>query len=143
MKKIIIVLLFSTIIFISGCGFLEETQNTINYATEATEYLNEMSTHAEEVQTYLNEGSVNAEDIEATLTELEGTVEEFNAIEVPAIAEGIHNDILANNEKLLDIINNVQENGELAIEELQNSEIYQTIESITNFMNQVEQLGFE
>lgn len=135
-------LILSTIIVLSGCGFLKETQNTINYATEATEYLNEMNTHAEDVQTLL-EDNVNAAELETTLSELERTVEEFNSIEVPTIAEGIHNDISANNEKLLDIINSVQENGEIAIEELQNSEIYQTIESITNFMDQVEQLGFE
>jgi hypothetical protein len=143
MKKVITVLIASTIIFISGCGFLEETQDTINYATETTEYLNEMSTFAEEVQNVLGEGNVNVAELETTLTDLEGTVEEFNTIEVPAIAEGIHNDILAKNEQLLDIVNQVQENGEIAIEEIENSQLYQTIESFTNLMDQVEQLGFE
>src|SRR5690606_31911401 len=142
-KKIIFILMLSTIVFISGCGILEETQNTLNYATEATEYVNEMSTYGEEVQSLLNETNVDIAEDETTLTELEVTVEVFNKIKVPAIAEGIHNDILANNEKLLDMINQVQENGEIAIDELKNSEIFQTIESITNFMNQIEQLGFE
>ncbi|WP_042149490.1 DUF6376 family protein, partial [Paucisalibacillus sp. EB02] len=143
MKRIIFLLLLTTVVFISGCGILEETQNSLNYATETTEYLNEMSTYGEEVQTLLNEGNVNIAEVETTLTELEETVEEFNKIEVPAIAEGIHTDILANNEKLLDVINQIQENGEIAIDELKNSEIFQTIDSITNFMNQIEQLGFE
>lgn len=143
MKKVITVLIVSSIIFISGCGFLEETQDTINYATETTEYLNEMSTFAEEVQNVLGEGNANVAELETTLTDLEGTVEEFNTIEVPAIAEGIHNDILAKNDQLLDIVNQVQENGEIAIEEIENSQFYQTIESFTNLMDQVEQLGFE
>lgn len=143
MKKLLTSLVLTLVMFLSGCGLLEETQNTFNYATEATEYLNELSTFAEDIQSYLNDGNVNVEELEYTMTELEGVVKEFNTIEVPAIAEGIHENISVQNEKLLQTIDSIQENGDIAIKELQNTEIYQTIESITNFMDQVEQLGFE
>jgi PBP1b-binding outer membrane lipoprotein LpoB len=141
MKKLVSMLIFTAVLFLSGCGFLEETQNTINYATETTEYLNELSTAAEEIQTSINEG--NTADLEGKLAEIEGTIQEFNSIEVPALAEGIHDDIAAQNEKLLETIDQVQANGEIALEELKNTEIVQTIESITSFMDQIEQLGFE
>ncbi|MFS0671791.1 DUF6376 family protein [Ornithinibacillus sp. 179-J 7C1 HS] len=141
MKKTISLLLFVTALFLSGCGFLEETQTTINYATETTEYLNELSTIAEDVQTSINEG--NVDELETLLTDLEGKIEEFNSLEVPVVAEGIHDDILANNEKLLDTIASIKANGEVAIDEIKNTEIIQTIESITNFMNKIEELGIE
>ncbi|MEN2767847.1 DUF6376 family protein [Ornithinibacillus xuwenensis] len=142
MKKTIRVFLVTTIIFLSGCALFEETQNTINYANEATEYFNKLSTFADETASLAN-GEVNTEALEEKLTSLEQTITEFNHIEVPELAEGIHQDILTNNEILLEKINNLQEDGQLAIEELQNAEIFQTIDSITSFMDQIEQLGLE
>ncbi|WP_053071829.1 DUF6376 family protein [Ornithinibacillus contaminans] len=143
MKKIIYIMMLIAILVLSGCSFLEETENTINYATETTEYLNTLSTFAEETSTLVNEGATSIEDIEGRLTELELTIEEFNTIEVPALADSLHQDIVTQNEKLLDTINSIQENGDVALDELRNTNLYQTIESITNFKNQIEQLGFE
>ncbi|GGA85163.1 DUF6376 family protein [Ornithinibacillus halotolerans] len=142
MKKIISIFLLSTILFLSGCGFLEETQNTINYATEATEYLNELSTFAEEIQSSFD-GNVNEQELENMLTDIEGMAEQFNTIEVPAIAESVHHNLVEKNEKLIQTIDHIQENGEVAIEEIKNTELFKTIDSITNLMNQIEQLGFE
>src|SRR5690554_3788410 len=109
MKKIAL-LIFSVVFLLSGCGLLEETQNTLNYATETTEYLNELSNFAAEVQNLSEGENINIDQLENTLSNLEQTVENFNTLEVPAIAEGIHEDILAKNEQLLDIIHNAQVN---------------------------------
>ncbi|WP_010093925.1 DUF6376 family protein [Ornithinibacillus scapharcae] len=140
MKKLALSI-FSVVLFLSGCGLLEETQNTLDYATEATDYLNELNTFAEEVQNLSEGENINIEQLESKLATLEQSIESFNTLEVPVIAEGIHEDILAKNEQLLNIIHNAQENGELVLDEIQNGELYQTIESFTNFMNQIEQLG--
>lgn len=140
MKKIAFLIL-SVVLILSGCGLLEETQNTLDYATEATDYLNELSTFAEEVQNLSEGENINLQQLDSKLAALEEKVVSFNTLEVPAIAEGIHENILAKNAQLLDIINNAQEDGELLLEELQNGELYQTIESFTNFMNQIDQLG--
>ena len=45
------------------------------------------------------------------------------------------------NEVLLDEINNVVENGHLALDKLQNSQILTTINDITSLINRIKNLG--
>ncbi|WP_087973466.1 DUF6376 family protein [Oceanobacillus rekensis] len=143
MKKIISFVLLT--IVLTGCSIVEETNNTLNYATEATDYLNELSNFAEETSGLLNEATTDPaakEELEDRLLSLEDSIKNFNNIEVPTIAEGIHQTITEKNQQLLDATNNVVQNGEVVVEQMQNSEIYQTIENITELKNQIEQLGF-
>ena len=146
MKKFIISILFVSVFFVlSGCSLLEETNDTLNYATEATEYIDELSNFAEETTGLVSEAANNPEEkaeLESKLTALEGSITEFNNIDVPMIAEGLHENIEGKNLQLLDAINNVIQNGEVTVEQLQESEVFKTIENITSLMNQVEQLGF-
>jgi len=133
-----------TAIMLSGCSFLEETDNTLNYATEAVDYVNELTSFAEDTTSLINEAISDPaakEELENQLTALQDSITNFNEIEVPAIAEELHQTFTENNEKLLNITNNVLENGEVAIEQLQDSEIFQTIENITELKNQIEELG--
>ncbi|PAV29691.1 hypothetical protein CIL05_09975 [Virgibacillus profundi] len=144
MKKIISIIFVSVFFLLSGCSFLEEANDSINYATEATEYINELSTFAEDTSSLVQEAANNPEakaELESKLTSLEDTITEFNNVEVPGIADDIHQNLEEKNQQLLDITNNVMENGEVAVEKLQESEIYQTIENITGLMNQIEELG--
>ncbi|WP_100011274.1 DUF6376 family protein [Lentibacillus sediminis] len=146
MKMRLTIFLTVAMLTLSGCSLLEETNNTLNYATEATEYMNELSTFAEESSSLINEAAQSEEaqaELADRLSELEQTAEEFNNIEVPSIAEGIHESLMEQNQQLLEITNNVVENGEVALDQLRESEIYQTIENITELRNQIEQLGFE
>ena len=146
MKKFIINILFVSVFFVlSGCSLLEETNDTLNYVTGATEYINELSNFAEETTGLVSEAANNPEakaELESKLTSLEDSITAFNSINVPAIAEGLHENIQDINLQLLDTINNVSQNGEVVVEQLQESQIFQIIENITNLMNQVEQLGF-
>ncbi|GIO25565.1 DUF6376 family protein [Ornithinibacillus bavariensis] len=139
MKKTLGLLLLSTIILLTGCGIIEETRKTIHYATETTDFINELSAFSVEVQSIMNNGEVNVTSIEEKLLDIENTIAEFNSIEAPAIAEGIHNEILIQNEKLLDTINKIQ-SGELMIEDLNKTDFTQSIDNITKFMDQIQNL---
>lgn len=130
---------------LSGCSLLEETNDTLNYATEATQYINELSNFTEETTGLVSDAMNNPEakaELEAKLTSLEKTITDFNNLDAPIIAEGIHESLEDKNLQLLDAVNNIFQNGEVTVEKLQESEIYQTIENITNLKNQIEQLGF-
>lgn len=144
MKKLISILFVSVFFILSGCSFLEEANNSINYATEATEYINELSTFAEDSSSLVNEAVNNPEakaELESKLTSLQDTIKEFNKIEAPSIAEDIHKNVEEKNQQLLDITDHVLQNGEVAVEKLKESEIYQTIDNITSLTNQIEKLG--
>ncbi|RLL45483.1 hypothetical protein D8M04_11595 [Oceanobacillus piezotolerans] len=143
MKRIMILLVFS--IALTGCSFFEETNDTLNYATQATEYFNDLSNFAEETSGLMNQAASDPaakEELETQLLAIEKSIIEFNEMDAPAIADGLHQNLLEKNQQLLDITENVVQNGEVALEELQYSEIYQTIENITELKTQIEELGF-
>lgn len=144
MKKLISMLLVTTLLALSGCSFLEEANNSLNYVNESTEYINDLSKFAEETSSLVSEVATNSEvkaELESKLESLKEKVQEYNGIEVPAIAENIHQELLAKNKQLEESVNKVLQNGEVAVDQLKQSELYQTIDDITSLMDQVEQLG--
>ncbi|MFC4559012.1 DUF6376 family protein [Virgibacillus kekensis] len=133
MKKILLMIV--AIATLSGCSMLEEANDSLNYVNEATEYINELSTFAEEAT------SLNAAELESRLVSLKSEIEEFMALEAPTVAEDLHAELENKSQVLLEEINTAMENGEIAVEQLEQSEIYQTINNITDLMKQVENLG--
>lgn len=144
MKKFISMILVSTLLTISGCSFLEEANSSLNYVNESTEYINELSTFAEETSSLISDAANNSEvraELESQLTNLKENIEAYNEIEVPALAEELHQELTAKNQELEEAVNTVLQNGEVAIDQLQQSEIYQIINQITGLLEQIEQLG--
>ncbi|WP_174616042.1 DUF6376 family protein [Virgibacillus ihumii] len=135
MKKMLSGIILASIIALSGCSLLEEANKSINYATEATEYINELSTFAEETS------NIEGENLKSELESLETTIKDFKETEPPSFAEDIHKELENKSQTLLDAINSVQKNGEITIERLKQSDVYQTIENITELKKQIEQLG--
>lgn len=134
MKKSMAALLMTILLLLSGCSLLEEATDSFDYATEATEYINNLSEFAEE------SSSLETDQLVARLEDLTGTIENFTNIEPPTIAENIHQELAYKSEALLEIINNIINQGEITVEQLQETEIYQTIENIISLKVQIEQL---
>ncbi len=136
MKKLVVIPIISVcIILLSGCSFLEETNDSINYVSEATDYINDLRSFVEEST------SLEGEELTNRVQTLQTTIEDFISVEAPGFAEDIHQELKNKSETLLTATNEILENGEVAIEQLQDSHVYQTIENITGLMNQIENLG--
>lgn len=134
MKKSMAALLMTILLLLSGCSLLEEATDSFDYATEATEYINNLSEFTEEAS------SLETDQLVARLEDLTDTIENFTKIEPPTIAEDIHQELTNKSEALLEITNNIVDQGEITVEQLQDTEIYQTIENITSLKMQIEQL---
>lgn len=144
MKKIYTMFFVLAFLMLSGCSILGEVNNSLDYVNETTEYIDELSTFAEDASSLANEAATDPEakkELESRLTTLEESIQEFNEIEPPSLAEDIHQEIVNKNEQLLEGINAAMQNGEVAIDQLQDSEIFTTINEITDLLNQIEQLG--
>lgn len=145
MKKIkLMVVLFLTMT-LSACSFLDEVNNTLDYVNTATEHINTLTAFSEEapqlVENALTDPAV-AQELEEKLLALKSDVEEFIALkDIPAIAEDIHQELVGNNELLLEEINKVLENGHLALDKLENSEIYTTINDAVGLLNRIQNLA--
>lgn len=142
MKKIVLGILL--VFFLSGCSLLEGVNDSIDYTKEATEHIKNLSDFAEEapqlIQNAANDSSVK-EELKNKLTDLKQEIETFNLIEAPTIAKDIHQNLVEKNEKVLSEINRMLENGQLAIEKIENSEIIQTLNEVSQLLNQIENLG--
>jgi hypothetical protein len=128
---------------LSACSLLDEVNNSLDYVNEAKSYINSLSDFAEEAPQLIQDAAVDPEvkqDLENQLNTLVEDINEFNTIEAPAIAEDIHQDLVTKNEVLIDEINTAMENGELALEKLENSEIINTVNDITSLLESIEKL---
>ncbi|WP_417897508.1 DUF6376 family protein [Bacillus haimaensis] len=144
MKKLLVIVAIISSVLLSGCSLLEEVNNSLEYANKATEHINTWQDFGQEAPQMIQEAATNPEtkqELEAELNALLEEIDEFNKTEPPAIAADLHQQIVEKNEALEEIINNAMVNGELALEELQNSELITTINEITKLMNLVEDLG--
>ncbi|WP_078381642.1 DUF6376 family protein [Sutcliffiella halmapala] len=144
MKKAIIVLAIFSSLLLSGCSLLEEVNSSLEYANKATEHINTWQDFGQEAPQLIQEAATNLdskEELEKELHVLLDEIEEFNEADPPAIAEDLHQQIVEKNEELQKVIDSAMVNGELALEKLQNSELFQLINEVTTLMNVVEDLG--
>lgn len=144
MKKLLVIVAIISSVLLSGCSLLEEVNNSLEYANKATEHINTWQDFGQEAPQMIQEAATDPEtkqELEAELNALLEEIDEFNKTEPPAIAADLHQQIVEKNEALQEIINDAMVNGELALEELQNSELITTINEITKMMNLVEDLG--
>ncbi|UFU00688.1 DUF6376 family protein [Radiobacillus kanasensis] len=132
------------VFMISGCSLFGEVNNTLDYANQAQEHINTLTQFAEEVPPMLSEALVDPqvkEDVQNKLVNIQKDIESFQNIEVPSVAESIHQELEEKNNLILNEIQKYTEQGELAIEEIQQSELFTTIRDLQSLMNQIENLG--
>ncbi|RFA36614.1 hypothetical protein CAI16_04300 [Virgibacillus dokdonensis] len=134
MKKVTLGLLSLSLLWLSGCALLEETTNSLNYAEEATAYVNDLNHFLEEAST------LEADELRTELENLQTTITDFIDIDPPTIAEDIHEELKSRSEQLLDTTNDLMNQGEVTVEQIKNTELYRTIENIQSLQNQIEQL---
>ena len=144
MGKVKIVLIVVGLMFLSGCSLLTEVNDSIEYVNTATEHVAKLNTFADEapqlVQAAVTDTEVKQE-LETKLITLKQDIEEFiNTQNVPKVAEDIHQEFVAKNEVLLGEINQALENGNLALDKLESSELFTTINDVTNLLNRLENI---
>lgn len=144
MRKLMILVLVLSTMTLSACSLFQEANNSLQYADQAKEHLNSLAQFAEEAPQMIQEAATNPETkqkLEDQLTALKKEIEQFNLIDAPAIAKDLHQQLVEKNQVLLQEINQALANGNLALDQLQNSPFISTINDITSFMNRIENLG--
>lgn len=144
MRKVKIVLIVVGLMFLSGCSLLTEVNDSIDYVNTATEHVAKLNTFADEapqlVQAAVNDPEVKQE-LETKLITLKQDIQEFiNTQNIPTVAEDIHQEFVAKNEVLLGEINQALENGNLALDKLENMELFTTINEVTDLLNRLENI---
>ncbi|MCA0969045.1 DUF6376 family protein [Halobacillus litoralis] len=132
---------------LSGCSFLNDVNNTLNYADEAQEYANEASAFMNEAPA-LVEQAVNDPDklseLETLLEEMKSDIEEFNGLEAPNVGGDLHQQVVDYNNQALqgiDVYLENMENGSLDPEVVRNTDAFQSFEEVRSIIDQVQQLS--
>ncbi|MBB3128708.1 ABC-type Fe3+-hydroxamate transport system substrate-binding protein [Paenibacillus rhizosphaerae] len=143
-KLMMILLLVLSTMTLSACSFFQEANNSLQYADQTKEHLNNLAVFAEQAPQKIQDAATNPEtkqQLEDQLTALKKEIEQYNLIDAPAIAKDLHQQLVEKNQMLLDEINQVLASGNVALDQLQNSPIISTISDITSLMNRIENLG--
>ncbi|MDZ5472914.1 DUF6376 family protein [Bacillus sp. 31A1R] len=145
MKKLRLMVLIMAATLLSACSFLDEVNNSLDYVNTATEHINKLNTFAEEAPQLVENALTNPEiagQLETELLTLKKDIEEFIALnDIPTLAKDIHQELVDKNELLLGEINKLLENGNLALDKIENSQLFSTINDVTSLINRIESLG--
>ncbi len=147
MKKLLSMLIFPMTIFLTSCSTIEEVSNSLNYVTEATDYIDEVNQFANELPT-VAEAAINDLNskiqLEELLTEMQNELEEFNILEAPAMLEDIHNQVVEHNMELASGIELYLENIEastLSSEFLSEIGLLEEIAVYNDLLSQIKKLS--
>ncbi|WP_026021705.1 DUF6376 family protein [Bacillus timonensis] len=147
MKKRFLVFSLLGLLFLGACSVLENVNNTVTYVNEATDYVNEVSTFINEAPTLAEQAVADEqarEDLETKLTDMQKNMDTFNLLQPPEMAADLHQQIVDYNQQAKEgitlYLDNI-ENGQLDPALLENSELFQTLQNVTNTIDQIKQIG--
>lgn len=143
LKKFSFIFVIVALMLSSACSVIDEVSQSVDYVNEANDFLNTMSEFAENAPTLIESAATDADarnELVDQLNNVENEIEAFNQLDPPTVAEDLHQDLVAKNEELLNQLDQVQQDGELMIEEIENSEIFHTVQDITSLVNAVQKL---
>ncbi|MED3550392.1 DUF6376 family protein [Cytobacillus praedii] len=144
MKKLFLSLTVFVSFMLSGCSFLGEVNDSLEYANKATDHINTLKDFADTAPQMIQEAAANGEskeELENQIKTLIEKMEKFNAIDPPAIAEDIHRQFVEKNMIIIEEMNQVMSDGEIILEQMESTEIFTTINEFTTLLNQLNELG--
>lgn len=101
-------LLASSLFVISACSVVEQANESLNYVSGATEYIEQVSSAGAELQQLASQAVNNAEvttQIQEKIDHIQAEASEFSQLNAPAIGESIHENLVGYNNQLTEVIN--------------------------------------
>lgn len=140
------VLLWMTIIItaISGCGLLDNINQSIDFATETTDYMNSLNGFRQEMDGLAEQAltDLNARvDLKNRLLALKEQILNYKNLEVPGYAKDIHSTIIGYNDKLQQGLDQALTNIEQGRAAFASTGIPETMNKINELLDQLNALN--
>jgi actin-like ATPase involved in cell morphogenesis len=145
MKKAWILLLM-LVVLLSGRAAVEEVSNSINYAKQAADYITLVSDFANEAPTLVEQAVTDEnarKELENKLQALQQSIESFNKLTPPEIAQDIHQQIVSHNEQLnaaIEMYMTTLKDAKFDPATFENSELMKTVQELSKLAQQIEGL---
>lgn len=128
------------VLLLSACSFTEEVSESLNYVTEAQNYLQSLEDFIEKAPKLIQDSAIKQEakdELTYEVKELTTSINEFNQLDAPIIIEEVHQEIVKKNKQLLEEINSGMQNGEIVLEKMEEIKFIETINDITSLLDTI------
>ncbi|CAI6041760.1 hypothetical protein PAECIP112173_01040 [Paenibacillus sp. JJ-100] len=107
-KMMLTSIIGSSMLILSACSIVEQANQSLNYVSGATDYIEQISRAGTELQ-QLAADAVNNPDVTGQVQEkidlIQAEAAEFAEMNAPAIGESIHENLVSYNNQLTEVIN--------------------------------------
>ncbi|WP_257148547.1 DUF6376 family protein [Bacillus sp. AFS073361] len=147
MKMKVLGLAAAILFILSGCSMLNEAKDTLSYVNDASDYLNKATAFANDAPSIAQQAVSDQQatkKLQTMLQEMKQEINSFNKLQAPEIAADLHQQLVDQNNKLtacIDLYLKNIHNGLLDPSTLKNTEIFQSVQEISNILDQIKQLG--
>lgn len=137
----------ASVSIISACSVVEQANESLNYVSGATNYIEQVSSAGAELQQLASEAVNNpqiTEQIQTKIDQIQAEASEFSQLTAPAIGESIHENLVSYNNQLTEVVDRfettIAEQGFTA-ENWEKTGIPELINNINNLKDPLSGLG--
>lgn len=142
-KRSVSMLLLSIMLLTAGCGIIEEVGQTVNFATETTDYLQSLTEFGQDMNTLAEQAVTDLDartDLKDQIVALKEQVINYEGLQVPDYAKELHQSISEYNSMLQQGLDQALTNIEQGRAVFESTGIPDTINKINELLNQINQL---
>lgn len=139
-KRFFVLLMALTLVIAPGCGLLDSVNQSVNFATETTNYMNSLTSFGQEMNGLAEQALTDLDartDLKARLTELKEQALNYEGIQVPDYAKDLHTSIMEYNDKLQQGLDQAITNIEQGRAAFESTGIPDTMNKINELLTQL------
>ncbi|WP_169082939.1 DUF6376 family protein [Paenibacillus sp. PL91] len=143
-KRSVTILMLTIMLLTAGCGIMEEVGQTVNFATETTDYLQSLTDFGQDMNTLAEQAVTDLDartDLKERLLALKEQVISYGELQVPDYAKDLHQSIADYNMTLQQGLDQALTNIEQGRAVFESTGIPDTINKINELLNQINQLA--
>ncbi|MCM3727309.1 DUF6376 family protein [Neobacillus cucumis] len=147
MKKWLTGLFVGLLVLLSGCSFFNLSYDTLDYARDATSYLDKVTQFAADTPSLVKRATDNqqaADELKRELQQMKQEIIKFNNLDAPETVREFHQQLIEQNNRLvsqIDLYLAQLKNGLLDPSFLENNQLLQPVQEITNIVQQIKKLN--
>lgn len=143
-KRSVTMIMLSIMLLTAGCGIIEDVGQTVNFATETTEYLQSLTDFGQDMNALAEQAMTDLDartDLKERLLALKEQVQQYGSLQVPDYAKELHQSITEYNATLQQGLDQALTNIEQGRAVFESTGIPDTINKINELLNQINQLA--
>ncbi|MCU6707248.1 DUF6376 family protein [Paenibacillus sp. J5C_2022] len=140
----LMLMLAAALIAASGCGIFEQVGSTVNFASETTAYMNELTEFGQSMNEKAQQAMTDLEakaDLKQQIADLKKQIANYEGIQVPEYAQELYQSIVQHNETLKQGLDSALTNIEQGKDIFASTGIPDVINRVNELLGQINSLA--